>query len=49
MKKLILSASVVASLFAAPTIESLQKQILELQKQLEELKAAQQKQNELKK
>ncbi|SFV59145.1 FIG01209174: hypothetical protein [hydrothermal vent metagenome] len=43
MKKLLLSATVVAGLFAAPTVESLQKQIELLQKQLNELKANQKK------
>ncbi len=46
MKKLLLSATVVAGLFAAPTIENLQKQINELQQQLKELKAKQEKQND---
>ena len=46
MKKLLLSATVVAGLFAAPTIESLQKQINELQQQLKELKAKQDSQND---
>jgi len=46
MKKLLLSATVVAGLFAAPTIDSLQKQINELQKQLKELKAKQEAQND---
>ena len=46
MKKILLSATVVAGLFAAPSIESLQKQINELQQQLKELKANQQKQDE---
>jgi len=46
MKKLLLSASVVAGLFAQPTIESLQKQINELQKQLQELKESQKKMEE---
>jgi len=46
MKKLLLSMSVVAGLFAQPTIESLQKQINELQKQLKELKQQQSSQND---
>jgi len=46
MKKLILSASVIASLFATPTVESLQKQINDLQEQLKELKAKQEKQDD---
>ena len=46
MKKLLLSATVVAGLFAQPTIDSLQKQINELQKQLKELKAKQEAQND---
>jgi hypothetical protein len=46
MKKLLLSATVVAGLFAAPTIDSLQKQINELQQQLKELKAKQETQND---
>jgi len=46
MKKLLLSATVVAGLFAAPTVDSLQKQINELQKQLKELKAEQKTQND---
>jgi hypothetical protein len=41
MKKLLISATVVAGLFAAPTVDSLQKQINDLQKQLKELKAEQ--------
>ncbi|AZV47194.1 DUF3373 domain-containing protein [Nautilia sp. PV-1] len=45
MKKLLLSATVVAGLFAAPTVDSLQKQINDLQKQLKELKAEQTAQN----
>ena len=43
MKKILLSASVVASLFAQPTVEELQQQINSLQKQLQEVKANQQK------
>ncbi|GAB6074141.1 DUF3373 family protein [Nautilia lithotrophica] len=46
MKKLLLSATVVAGLFAAPTIDSLQKQINDLQQQLKELKAKQTEQND---
>ncbi len=46
MKKLLLSATVVAGLFAAPTVDSLQQQINNLQKQLKDLKANQQKQND---
>jgi len=46
MKKLLLSASVVAGLFAQPTIDSLQKQINDLQQQLKELKAKQETQND---
>lgn len=46
MKKLLLSATVVAGLFAAPTVDSLQKQINDLQKQLKELKAEQTAQND---
>jgi len=46
MKKLLLSASVVAGLFAQPTIDSLQKQINQLQQQLKELKAQQKAQND---
>jgi hypothetical protein len=46
MKKLLLSATVVAGLFAAPTVSSLQQQINDLQKQLKELKADQTKQND---
>jgi len=46
MKKLLLSAGVIAGLFAAPTVDSLQKQINELQKQLKELKAKQTEQND---
>jgi len=41
MKKLLISAVAVASLFAAPTIEDLQKQITDLQTQLKELKSSQ--------
>ncbi|NPA54800.1 MAG: DUF3373 family protein, partial [Epsilonproteobacteria bacterium] len=41
MKKLLVSAAAVASLFAAPTIDDLQKQIKDLQTQLKELKANQ--------
>jgi hypothetical protein len=43
LKKILLSASVVAGLFAQPSIEQLQQQIELLQKQLNELKAQQQK------
>ena len=43
MKKFLLASSVVASLFAQPTVEELQKQINSLQKQLQEIKANQQK------
>ncbi|GAX87145.1 conserved hypothetical protein [Lebetimonas natsushimae] len=43
MKKILLSASVVAGLFAQPTVEQLQKQIELLQQQLNQLKASQQK------
>ena len=39
MKKFLLAGSVVASLFAQPTIEELQQQIQSLQKQLQEVKA----------
>ncbi|ACM92255.1 conserved hypothetical protein [Nautilia profundicola AmH] len=46
MKKLLLSATVVAGLFAAPTIDTLQKQINDLQQQLKELKAKQTEQND---
>jgi len=46
MKKLLLSATVVAGLFAQPTVDALQKQINELQQQLKELKANQEKQND---
>ena len=41
MKKLLISAVAVASLFAAPTVEDLQKQITDLQTQLKELKSSQ--------
>jgi outer membrane murein-binding lipoprotein Lpp len=41
MKKLLISAVAVASLFASPTVEELQKQINDLQTQLKELKANQ--------
>jgi hypothetical protein len=43
MKKILLSASVIAGLFAQPTIEELQKQIQMLQKELQQLKENQQK------
>lgn len=43
MKKFLLSASVVAGLFAQPTVDQLQKQIEQLQQQLNQLKASQQK------
>ncbi|WP_024791898.1 DUF3373 family protein [Lebetimonas sp. JS138] len=43
MKKFLLSASVVAGLFAQPTVEQLQKQIELLQQQLNQLKTSQQK------
>jgi hypothetical protein len=47
MKKLLLSASVVAGLFAAqPTVDSLQKQIDQLQQQLKDLKNKQAEQND---
>ena len=46
MKKLLLSATGVAGLFAAPTIDSLQKQINDLEQQLKELKAKQTEQND---
>ena len=46
MKKVIFSVSVVASLFANPTIESLQKQINDLQEKLKELKTKQEKQED---
>jgi len=41
MKKLLISTVAVASLFAAPTIQDLQKQIKDLQTQLKELKSSQ--------
>jgi len=41
MKKLLISTVAVASLFAAPTVSDLQKQITDLQTQLKELKASQ--------
>jgi hypothetical protein len=43
MKKFLLSASVVAGLFAQPTVDQLQKQIEQLQQQLNQLKTSQQK------
>ena len=41
MKRLLVSSVAVASLFAAPTIEELQKQVTDLQTQLKELKTSQ--------
>ena len=45
MKKFLLAGSVVASLFAQPTVEELQQQINSLQKQLKEVKANVESQN----
>ena len=41
MKKLLLSAVAVGTLFANPTVDDLQKQINDLQSQLKELKSSQ--------
>ncbi len=46
MKQLFLSTTVIVGLFAAPNIDSLQKQINDLQQQIKELKAKQTEQND---